>query len=489
MRLAVAAVCLSFLCLGHAALLAEQVSTVLTVYSARVGEAESSFAWVEERRTVQITRGHNRLLWEALPREVQPGSIRLAVEGDRTKVHPLAQTFFPGIAEGQTLLPELVGQSVRIEPRPPRGRLFEGTLLQATPQVTLRDAQGLVHIFPEVSRVEVSSPETLSLQPKVAWDIEAEQPGVLPVVARYETSGLTWRAEYIATLNPGAVENEGQLQLAGAFLVENGTTVSWSNAQLNLVAGDVRRPFPGARPQTMLWQREVAAMAKANDSSERHPLGEYYEYELSRPVTLPAKATVRLEALGVFSDVPYEQEFLCRNTTLEALAGRGTPVTEREPGAGRALPVEVLLRFRNTKEARLGVPLPGGVLRVGQTRGKGPDAWRFLGGGELPHTAEGEEVVLPLGSAFDVIAVRKEKDFLLESEQRRMEETVSIELRNHKERPVRVRVLETLYRAQQWEITESQPRFAKKDARTVEFKVNVPAKGGTSVTYRVRYTW
>lgn len=97
--------------------------------------------------------------------------------------------------------------------------------------------------------------------------------------------------------------------------------------------------------------------------------------------------------------------------------------------------------------------------------------------------------MLPLGTAFDVVAERRQRDFLLQSEQRRMEEALAIELRNHKAKPVRVRVLETLYRAQQWEIVESTPKFAKKDARTIEFLVDVPAKGAASVSYRVKYTW
>lgn len=480
---------LSFVTAPVAAQQAEQQQVTLTVYSARPGEADSGFAWVEEERRIALAAGYNRVLWEPLPRSVDPNSVRLTVTKEAGELRTLAQTFLPGLAEGQPLLAALVGKPVRVEPRPARGRLFEGIVVQAAPQLAVRDAQGHVHIFPDLSRVEASAESLPTFRPAVAWEVEADRSGTFPVVARYEASAVGWFADYTVTLAPGPMENQGRLELAGAFLVENRTDLSWSEARLQLVAGEVRRPLPRARPQAQVWQREVMAMAKANDAARAQPVGEYYEYSLPRPVALPAGATLRLDALGVFRDVPYEQEFLCHNPVAEGFGSRGSPVTEREPGAGRTLPVEIFLRFANKKEAKLGIPLPSGVVRVGQRQGEGLGAWRFLGGGDLPHTAAGEEVVLPLGTAFDVVAERRQRDFLLQSEQRRMEEALAIELRNHKAKPVRVRVLETLYRAQQWEIVESTPKFAKKDARTIEFLVDVPAKGATSVSYRVKYTW
>jgi hypothetical protein len=49
---------------------------------------------------------------------------------------------------------------------------------------------------------------------------------------------------------------------------------------------------------------------------------------------------------------------------------------------------------------------------------------------------------------------------------------------------VAVTVVEHLYGA--WEITKKSQDFVKKDANTVEFTVNVPANGQSTVTYTVR---
>ncbi len=57
-------------------------------------------------------------------------------------------------------------------------------------------------------------------------------------------------------------------------------------------------------------------------------------------------------------------------------------------------------------------------------------------------------------------------------------------LRNHKERPVRVDVIEPL--SNDWTILEKSHEFLKKDARTAVFSVDIPVNGETIVTYRVR---
>jgi hypothetical protein len=40
-----------------------------------------------------------------------------------------------------------------------------------------------------------------------------------------------------------------------------------------------------------------------------------------------------------------------------------------------------------------------------------------------------------------------------------------------------------------WEIIQSSHPAVKKDAQTFEFVVPVPARGATTITYRVRIRW
>ncbi|MCX8071302.1 MAG: DUF4139 domain-containing protein [Candidatus Binatia bacterium] len=466
---------------------AEPGKPILTVYSSLGADPRGGFAWVEERRVVSIQPGYNRLWLEPLPGGVDAGSLRLLIEGETGWLRSLAQTFRSGVGGGQPLVALYVGKPVRVLAGGRRERWISGTLVQVSPQLAVRDEQGRLHVLAHVSAVEIDPSVAAPVRAGVVWEVESERDGQAPVLLRYETSGLSWRAEYTVTLEAGDSENRGRMELAGAFVVENHTEVSWSEAQLYLVAGEVHRAAQGAQP--MLWQREATAMMKSEEAVRAQPAGEYYEYAVPRPVSLVAGSLVRLESLGTARGVPYQQEFVCRNRGVESLAGRAAPILEREPGGGTVLPVEVFLRFRNVQEDRLGIPLPAGVVRIGEWRATGAHNWRFLGEAELQHVPVGEEAVVPVGNAFDVVAERKQKDFLVNSELRRLEEEVAVEIRNQKQKPVQVRVLESLYRAQQWEITASDVKYAKKDARTIEFVLDVPAAARKSVTYRVRYSW
>ncbi|GIW45962.1 MAG: hypothetical protein KatS3mg077_3244 [Candidatus Binatia bacterium] len=459
---------------------------VVTVYSSAGGSSEGGFALVEERRVFDLVPGYNRVLWEGFPRAVDANSIQLLPEEEGVRV--LAQTFLPATEESQLALAKYVGQHVRVHPDTSPGQVWEGTLLASGPRVLLRDAQGGIHVFADPKHVEIPSGDAVARM-GVIWEVEAQRGGRVPAMARYETAGFDWHAQYTVTLQPGADSNRGVLDLAGAFLVENRTEVSWHEARLYLIAGDVHRPLPRPKPQRMFAQREVAALSQTEGGVKAEAAGEHYEYAVPRAVSLPAGSVVRVEGLGTWGGIPYEQELICRNRMGEWFAGRGSAVTEREPGGSPSLPVEVFLRFRNAEEGKPGVPLPAGIVRVGERRADQARGWRFLGAADVPATPVGEKVVIPLGTAFDVSADRKQTDFLLQNEQRRMEEAVEVTVRNRKDLAVRVRVLETLYRAAQWEITESAPKFSRLDARTIEFVLDVPARGQSQARYRVRYTW
>ena len=57
-------------------------------------------------------------------------------------------------------------------------------------------------------------------------------------------------------------------------------------------------------------------------------------------------------------------------------------------------------------------------------------------------------------------------------------------LKNAKTEPVTVPLLEPM--PGDWEMLQNSQPFTKADARTATFKVDVPAEGSTTLTYRVR---
>lgn len=461
-------------------------SAVLTLYSE--SPSGQGFAWVEERREIELQAGPNRLAWSPVPRSVAPRS--LVVEPLAAEAKAAWKHFVITIpAMDRDVLVESIGAPVTVESKSGQGRTYSGTLVRAGPPLVLRDAAGKLHVMMDPGRVEIAEPGGAGRDvPAVTLEVDASRQGKWPVAVRYETPDLKWRAEHWATLSPDVSENRGRLELSTSFTVDNATELTWQNARLRLVAGTLHRAVQPSPWSTRVGRKEVVAAAMAETAPQLERAGEYYEFSVPRPLTLPARSHVMVGGPGPFRDIPYEQEFLCRHSAAWVPMGKSAPMLERGPTDGQRLPVDVVLRVRTGKANGVDVPLAGGVLHVGRKRS--PDAtWQFLGDVEIPHTPVGDALEVPFGVAFDIVGERKVTDFAVVTDQRQLEEAVEVMIRNYKEKPAEVRVIETLYRTSEWEIVTSQPQYEKTDANTIAFRITAPAQGQAKVTYRVRYRW
>jgi hypothetical protein len=146
-----------------------------------------------------------------------------------------------------------------------------------------------------------------------------------------------------------------------------------------------------------------------------------------------------------------------------------------------------MLEFDNKRDSGLGLPLPAGRLRV--FLGKSGGREDFLGEAELGHTAAGNQVRAALGEAFDLSLERTREDFTLDASSRQMSERFALVARNAKAEAVSVRVIETLPRWSDWDITEASLGWTRLDAQRIAFDVPVPAQGEATVRYTVRYRW
>ena len=148
--------------------------------------------------------------------------------------------------------------------------------------------------------------------------------------------------------------------------------------------------------------------------------------------------------------------------------------------------MDVYLRFKNAEANHLGLPLPAGRMRLYKVD-EADGSREFIGEDVVEHTPKDEQVMLRLGTAFDLVGERKQMDF--QSEGNTITEKFEITLRNHKAEPVRVIVKENLYRWLNWQIVESSDQWEKQDSRTMHIPVDVPANGEKKVTYTVKYSW
>jgi hypothetical protein len=133
------------------------------------------------------------------------------------------------------------------------------------------------------------------------------------------------------------------------------------------------------------------------------------------------------------------------------------------------------------------MPLPKGKVKVYRRDVDGRN--EFVGEDQIDHTPKDETVRLYTGNAFDLVGERRQTNFRSNEGDHWADESFEIKLRNHKKEEVEVRVVEHLYRWNQWEITNKNVDYTKTDARTIEFRPKVPADGQAAINYLVHYTW
>jgi hypothetical protein len=113
----------------------------------------------------------------------------------------------------------------------------------------------------------------------------------------------------------------------------------------------------------------------------------------------------------------------------------------------------------------------------------------FVGEDMIDHTPRNETIRVTTGNAFDLVGERKQTNFRVDTGDKWLDESFEIKLRNRKHEPAEFRVVEHLYRWNNWDITAKSDDFRKTDAQTIEFRVPVKPDEERTVTYTVHYSW
>jgi hypothetical protein len=215
---------------------------------------------------------------------------------------------------------------------------------------------------------------------------------------------------------------------------------------------------------------------------------DFHLYDLNRTVALrdgEIKQVQFLDAAGVAMRRTYIYDG--ESSQLQPIYAGNVNQMRGYGLEGENTKVQIVEEFKNSEQNHLGMPLPAGRLRLYRRDADGQ--MEFVGEDLIKHTPVEETVKIATGSAFDVKGSRRQTDFHINQNEHILDETFEIKITNQKQQPVKVRIVEHMYRGDNWEITSKSATFAKRDSRTLEFPVQVPSKGQTTLTYSVRYTW
>jgi hypothetical protein len=337
-------------------------------------------------------------------------------------------------------------------------------------------------LFPALSQDSI-------LKPTLGWLLQTAKRGAFEAELSYVSGGMNWHADYNLVVADGSANQTNLVDLVGWITMQNQSGKTFENAQIKLMAGDVNKLVAAGVPmaKAVNGALRMAEEAMAPVVQEK-AFDEFHLYALQRPTTLHDQETkqvefvratgLRSQRLYIYDGAQVGQYAYYNADQVRQDASYGTQSNPK---------VWVMQEFKNSEANHLGIPLPKGRLRFYRRDTDGH--LEFVGENSIDHTPKDETLRIYTGNAFDIVGERKRTHYHVENSQHWMDESFEIRVRNHKKEPVEVRVVEHLYRCNNWKLTDQSTASRNKDAQTVEFPVTVKADGETVVTYTVHYTW
>jgi hypothetical protein len=480
-------------------------ATALTIYSTAqpgaiapetyrnggAGQAVPGYAVVKHEREVNLTKGHSEVRFTDVAALIDPTTVAFESLTDPQNTRVVEQNYQFDLVNTDKLLHKYLDNKITVEQqRADKVETITGTLTSTSGGLVLKNDDGSVHIVNGYAGVKLPKlPGGLISKPTLVWDVTTPKPGNHRTRVTYQTTGITWWADYNFVYSEGKDANACNLDAGAWVSVLNQSGATYDNAKLKLIAGDVQRAQPPAAETRMLakGRMEMADAAPAPAFQEKS-FFEYHLYTLGFPTTIPDNSTKQIELFPVAREVPCEKTLLYYGQAGGYYPYYGSPMIDRNFGVQSNKKVDVYLTFKNSKENNMGMPLPSGRIRVSKLD-PADNSLEFIGEDRIDHTPKNEKVLIKLGSAFDVVGERRQTDFRVDSNAKWLEEDIEVKVRNQKEQPVTVIVKENLYRWVNWKIIKNAQPFEKQDSRTIHFPVKI-AKGGEAVVrYTVRYTW
>lgn len=445
--------------------LKDQQSVAITIYNSNIG-------LVKETRLVYLQQGVQALKFMEVAGKIEPTTVTLKSLLDDMSLRILEQNYEYDLTNQQKLLEKFVGQKVELawlNPESKKEEIVEATLLSTQGGNTFQIGDKISLGHP--GRILLSKiPETVSLQPTLLWLLENKLAIPQRLEVTYLTSGINWRADYLAILNP----SDTQIELAGWVTIENRSGATYRNAQLRLVAGEIQRVRED-RISELAVPRTAMAAKEAAPQFKEEPFFEYHLYALDRGTTLRDNETKQMVLFDAHQ-VPVSKLFI--------LPGQPQFYWSRYEARGQKPKVGVYLELVNRPENHLGMPLPKGTVRVYKEDKDG--TLQLAGEDRIDHMARNEKFKVKIGEAFDTVTERIQTEYK-QLDSRVYEVAFEVSLRNQSSEDMKVLVEEPI--PGDWEMISNTHPYEKLQANLIRFHVAVGKNQEVKVRYKVRFRY
>lgn len=444
----------------------------LTIYN-------GGYAVVRETLPIDLKSGVNQVSFAGVTAQVEADSVILRDVAGKAEFQvleqsyrndPVSQAMLLSLFEGKTL--EFVRHEANKPDRVVAGKVVRSGFVPGGNFVEpIIEVDGKLQfslpgqpVFPSLGTDNV-------LKPTLNWKLNSASAGKIDAEVAYLSNGFTWEASY----NLVATDKSDLLDVVGWVTMNNQSGMTFTDAKIKLMAGDVNRVQPdysigrgrGMGSGAMAMSAEKVVTEKSFD--------EFHLYTLGNPATLRDKETKQVEFVRA-TGVKAERVYVFEGTQQYNRRGVATP--------GK---VQVYREFKNSEANKLGIALPKGKVRFYSQ--DGDRQLEFVGENQIDHTPKNEVIRVLTGNSFDLVGERRMTSSSEDSANRVVSQTFEIKVRNHKKEPVEIRVVGNATHGGNWTLTAQSQPHEKKDATTFEFRVPLQPDEEKTVTYTIRYTW
>lgn len=438
----------------------------LTIYN-------QDLALVQDVRSLDFAAGRLRLEFKDVSASIRPETVSLAATG----IDIVEQNFDFDLLTPEKMMEKAVGRQVQIvRTNPGNGNEVTetATVLSVNNGVVLKIGDRIEVLRADGAPTRVifdKVPENLRARPTLSINVQSNAAGRRDATLSYLTTGLSWKADYVALFD----ELANKLDVQGWVTLTNKSGTTFTDALTQLVAGDINiaradSQYDRQQQQYVQQRRNAAALRAGNEAGGRRPLADYYIYPLAERTTVADNQTKQvgfIDAQGVAAHKVYEYN-----------AGWFQTLTDPDHAA-------VVVRFSNSERGGLGAQLPAGMVRVyvRDTDGKP----RFVGENRIEHIPQGSQISVKTGDAFDVTVqptvVRQERAGFW-----RARYEMEYLVRNARSQPVTLEIRQGgLWR--DGKVLEESLKSTRPDAYNLQWSVPVAANGETKLTFKVETGW
>lgn len=446
-------------------------SVELVVYS-------DDFALVQDTREVTVAKGTTRFGIEDVSNMLDQDSVVYSWPDTKdSKIR--ASTYELGTTDSAHLLKRFLGREVDLVYRADNGREGErqtGILQIADPgNVVVKVGDKLV-VNPNAT-IEASAKAGVVAIPQLSAEVESTIDKQTRLAVSYLTRGLSWSADYAATLD--AEVDTMSLECWGS--VTNSTGTAFPDAKLTFVAGSPNRAvkdegryrdydgYPASESQSLKVAKPQMQLNGRMETPQA--VGELHAYPYKVSATIRPDQTNRVRMMGSDS-VSIKRDYAI------ALSGFDSYNFYTKPQ--QRINATLSVKFKNAKEAGLGLPLPGGALRFYERSANG--AANYIGASTLLNTPQDADVSATLTDVFDVYAQTRVVS-TKKIDRRTVARQVEVIVHNEKNRDLDVRLVQDIWGT--WKMATESSKSKKLNAGSVEWTVHVPKGGTTKLTYTV----